>query len=364
MTDSVSTQRRIDLDWIRIAAFGVLILYHIGMYYVSWGFHVKSPHASRAIEPLMLLVNPWRLGLLFLVSGAATAFMLSKMTAGSLARLRSWRLLVPLIFGMLVIVPPQSYFEVVEKAGYAGTYGEFWLRYLSGDHSFCDKDGCLIVPTWNHLWFVAYLWAYTMLLAAAAALWRGNTARWLAPLERALAGPGIIIWPWLWLALARFCLADRFPATHALAGDWYNHALYLPLFLFGFVFARSEMVWSAIVRWRWVALALAVASSAGVITYITFFASDSTPMGLRLIMRAVHAGSMDMGRRLAGMGPCRHPSRQSGAPLSDRRDLSVLHCSPDGDHRLFPMAEALCASGCGGSAPSGGTYRADLCPFL
>jgi glucan biosynthesis protein C len=286
--DSVSTQRRIDLDWLRIGAFGLLILYHIGMYYVTWDWHVKSPHASATIEPLLLLVNPWRLGLLFVVSGAATAFMLGKMSAGRLAGLRSWRLLVPLLFGMLVIVPPQSYFEVVQKAGYGGSYGEFWLRYLQGDHGFCDKDGCLTVPTWNHLWFVAYLWVYTMLLAAAAAVWRDRPARWMAPIQRALAGPGILVWPWLWLAVARFGLADRFPATHALVDDWYNHAVYLPLFLFGFAVARSEVVWSAIVRWRWPALALAVASSAAVTTYLALFAGGDPPAGLRVLMRALY----------------------------------------------------------------------------
>lgn len=107
--------RRYDLDWIRIGAFLLLILYHVGMYYVSWDWHVKSPHASPALEPLLLLVNPWRLSILFLVSGAATAFMLRRQRPGELARRRSSRLLIPLVFGMLVIVPPQSYFEVVEK---------------------------------------------------------------------------------------------------------------------------------------------------------------------------------------------------------------------------------------------------------
>ena len=40
--------RRHDLDWLRIAAFGLLIFYHVGMFYVTWGFHVKSSHASTA----------------------------------------------------------------------------------------------------------------------------------------------------------------------------------------------------------------------------------------------------------------------------------------------------------------------------
>jgi murein DD-endopeptidase MepM/ murein hydrolase activator NlpD len=69
LTPTPSAARRIDLDWIRILAFASLILYHVGMYYVTWGWHVKSPHASHLAEPLMMLVNPWRLSLLFLVSG-------------------------------------------------------------------------------------------------------------------------------------------------------------------------------------------------------------------------------------------------------------------------------------------------------
>src|SRR6266699_315859 len=98
--------RRIDLDWVRIGAFGLLIFYHVGMLYVSWGFHIKSVHRITALEPLMLVLNPWRLALLFLVSGAATRFMLQKYRIGPLVRSRSARLLIPLIFGMFVIVPP------------------------------------------------------------------------------------------------------------------------------------------------------------------------------------------------------------------------------------------------------------------
>ena len=41
MTPSLSDTRRVDLDWIRIGAFVLLILYHVGMFYVTWDFHVK-----------------------------------------------------------------------------------------------------------------------------------------------------------------------------------------------------------------------------------------------------------------------------------------------------------------------------------
>ena len=61
----------------------LLILYHVGMYDVTWDWHVKSPHASSDIEPLMMLTSPWRLSLLFLVSGVATGYLLARQGAGN-----------------------------------------------------------------------------------------------------------------------------------------------------------------------------------------------------------------------------------------------------------------------------------------
>jgi glucan biosynthesis protein C len=124
--------RRYDLDWVRIGAFMLLIFYHVGMYYVTWDWHVKSPHASHDIEPLMTLTSPWRLSLLFLVSGVTTGYLLARQGARHFLGGRSTRLLIPLAFGMLVIVPPQSYLEVVEKVGYAGNYAEFFRLYITG----------------------------------------------------------------------------------------------------------------------------------------------------------------------------------------------------------------------------------------
>lgn len=259
MSDSVTASTRlVYLDWIRVAAFGLLILYHVGMFYVTWDWHVKSDHAGRAIEPLMLLTNPWRLTLLFLVSGAATRFMADKMSAGTLAGKRTVRLLVPLVFGMLVVVPPQSYYEVVEQLGYADGYLAFLGRYLAADQSFCDADGCLIVPTWNHLWFVAYLFVYTLVLAALLALFRDGLHR----LGDRIAGwPAwaLVLVPMAWLSATVTILAPMFEVTHALVDDWYNHAISFGAFLFGFLAMKDPRPALAFSRVRWLALALFLA---------------------------------------------------------------------------------------------------------
>jgi glucans biosynthesis protein C len=97
-------ERRYDLDWLRVFAFGMLILYHVGMFYVTWDWHVKSRYASHLVEPAMLMVNPWRLALLFLISGIAVRFATDKMGFGKFLPERLMRLFLPLVFGMAVVV--------------------------------------------------------------------------------------------------------------------------------------------------------------------------------------------------------------------------------------------------------------------
>ena len=248
-----TAERRVDLDWVRIAAFGLLIFYHVGMLYVSWGFHIKSVHRITALEPLMLVLNPWRLSLLFLVSGVATRFMFRKYALAPLLRSRTARLLIPLLFGMLVIVPPQAYDQIVEALGYPAGFVDFYLtHYLAFGKQFCPNP-CIVLPTWNHLWFVVYLWVYTMALGAVV-LVTPSLVSWI---ERSLApvmsGAGLLVVPSLAFAAYRFFLLPNYPSTHALFGDWYNHALFASVFLIGFLLAHSASFWQAVERQRWIA---------------------------------------------------------------------------------------------------------------
>ena len=262
------TERVIFLDWVRIIAFGMLVLYHVGMYYVTWDFHIKSPHASEAIEPLMRLSNPWRMDLLFLVSGAATSFMLLQGGAnGQLLRLRAKRLLIPLLFGILVVVPPQSWLEVVQKYRYEGGYGDFMALYMTHYKGFCDVAGkCLILPTWNHLWFLPYLFLYTLLLWLGLRLWPAMLERLGLQIGKVISGFGLLVWPTLYLAVTLLLLRKSFPQNYSVWGDWFSHSQYLAMFILGAILARapaiiagtSQNIWQQMSQWRWIALAFAL----------------------------------------------------------------------------------------------------------
>src|SRR5688572_4978183 len=209
------TDRRYDLDWLRIAAFGLLILYHCGMFYVSWDWHVKSSRASEAIEPLMLLVNPWRLTLLFLISGAATRFMADKLSPGALTWSRMGRLWPPLLLAVFVIVPPQAYYEIAEAiqalpthlaTQYPLTLDSFYFKYVTASGNWCDDDGCLTTPTYNHMWFVAYLILYTLALIPLLPLLR----RIPKGVGALISGAGLIVVPWLFMYALRVTLFPIF----------------------------------------------------------------------------------------------------------------------------------------------------------
>ena len=281
-------QRRHDLDWVRVLAFGLLVLYHVGMYYVSWDWHVKSPFASPALEPLMFLTSPWRLSLLFLISGVALAHLLNARPE-RLLRTRSWRLLVPLLFGMIVVVTPQAYYEVIEKApgGFNDGYLAFWSRYLAGDPTFCREGECLDLPTWNHLWFVVYLWVYTMVVVGSVRAFPRISAKVGNLLARQLEGVGLLLWPAAALAVARLALVGTFESTHALVDDWYNHAQYLGVFALGFLLGQRAPLWDAMRARRHIALAIALVSYLAWTAYAISFAELEPPTALRMAMRLV-----------------------------------------------------------------------------
>lgn len=293
--------RRYDLDWIRVGAFLLLILYHVGMFYVPWEWHVKSGYELPWLMPVMQLTSPWRLTLLFLVSGCATRFLADSFAArgkgaGALAGSRVLRLLPPLLLGMFVIVPPQSYYEIFEHLRGLGIadpaahplLADFWVRYATASGGWCEAGECLITPTWNHLWFVAYLLVYSLLLAFILSVPGGRRVL-QAGADRAFRGWGLIVWPLVWLIAVRWLLAPAFEVTHALVDDWYNHALSFGAFLFGFLIARSEPARQTFMAARWPALTVAAASWAAWGSYVWVYETAIAPEALRMAMRVVYA---------------------------------------------------------------------------
>jgi glucans biosynthesis protein C len=260
----MSVPRRADLDWLRVLAFGLLIAYHAGMAWSGWSWHLTSSDDIDFLREAMRFVNRWRMPLIFLVSGAAIMLALGSRSAGVFAMDRVRRLLVPLVFGMIVIVPPQVYIERLHRGQFTGSFFE-WLPQAFQGGPYPDGN-----VSWHHLWFLAYVLMLTFVLLPVF-LW-ARSAMGRASLDTAgrLAARSGLQWlTALPLAASILWLAPVSHNTNGLIGDWHGLAYYGALLLYGaFIFGSPDLM-TALNRQRWLSFAVGVAAYGTL--YVLFF---------------------------------------------------------------------------------------------
>ena len=253
MNTATPTTRYEFLDWLRVIAIFVLLFFHTGMLFVGWGWHLQNAETIPALQLPMDLAHRLRMPLLFVIAGAGMWFALKCRSGSAFIGERTWRLLVPAIVGMFLIVPPQVFLERVYDGDWSGGYLAFmWQRvfqfkpYPAGDFS------------WHHLWFIIYLYVYVLLLVPLLLWWRN---------ARIELKPGI----WLYalalpLGINEALLKPIFPETHNLVHDWYIFNHYLLLTIYGFVLASVPSAWDWFARKRHWSLAIGLTVVAGLFT--------------------------------------------------------------------------------------------------
>ena len=262
--------RRADLDWLRVLAFSLLILYHAGMAWSGWSWHVTSPDSMQWLRETMRFINRWRMPLLFLVSGAAIMLALGDRSSGAFVCDRLKRLLLPLVFGMAVIVPPQVYLERLYRGQFTGSFVE-WLPHAFDGGAY--PDGNL---SWHHLWFLAYVLVLTLVLLPVFLWARSVSGR--AALERAGRTAARFGLHWLMalpLAASALWLAPVSHNINGLVGDWHGLVSYGVLLLYGaFIFGSTDLL-NTLQRQR--LLSLAVGIAAYTTLYVGFFQGTVRP---------------------------------------------------------------------------------------
>lgn len=284
--------RRYDLDALRVGVFALLILYHVGMGYVAdWGWHVKSSHAVEWLQAPMMVMNRWRMPLLFLISGAAIGLVGARAGGWGFARERIVRLLVPLLFAMVAIIPVQAWCQAVVNDAWSGGFSAFLVAYFSfAPWPPGAFDGSEVGVTWNHLWYLVYLLAYTLLLVGLMPLLRHprveSVEAWMARKPAAAWIPAIAAVP----ALSAVLLADVWPPTNNFFADWYQHGVYLPVFVLGFLVARSDRFWANLIAARRSLFGLAV--GVGTVYFAVLAATgteaNATVLALTRVLRMLY----------------------------------------------------------------------------
>lgn len=237
MTD-VAKERMYELDWLRVIAVIILLFFHVGMIFVSWGWHVQNETSSTFMEQWMIFSRRWRMPLLFFISGAGTCFALKYRSRKVYAGERTRRLFFPLLICIPIVVAPQVY---VEKIAQYDSFLHFMSHYFNGVY----PEGNF---SWHHLWFVVYLFIYSLISIPLFFFWRGEGGkrmnRRLLPFFK---HRGYLLFLVLPIILSQAVLRPYFPQeTHALYNDWAYFVYFWCFFAFGFILTTDRAYWDLI----------------------------------------------------------------------------------------------------------------------
>jgi peptidoglycan/LPS O-acetylase OafA/YrhL len=271
-------ERRNDIDWLRILAVLLLIPFHTARIFDIFDpFYVKNAELSPWLSYLVVaLLEMWQMPLLFLLAGASTWYALRRRSGGQYVGERLKRLLVPFLFGTLVIVPPQMYFALLHRSNAPASYLEFYAQFFQ-IRPFDIPDYTGIGFTWAHLWFILYLFVISLIaLPLFLGLKTGTGGRITAELGAFLErGPAIFL-----LALPLPFVFFYLPVV--FDKDFF---MYLLVFIYGFVLMTHAGYQRALDRNKWLALGLALVCTAIRETVLVSglqFAEDS-PEGILLL---------------------------------------------------------------------------------
>lgn len=233
-----TTNRRYDIDWIRVIAIGLLLIYHVAIGFQPWGMMIAFITNDESWPTLwipMSMLNVWRIPLLFFVSGMGVYFALQNRNWKQLITERVGRILVPFLVGAVALVPIHMY---------------LWQRYYHFNATYEPNPG--------HVWFLANIFIYVVVLAPLFFyLKRNQEGELVREITKVFSTPvGLIV------VIAAFVLEAVIikPFPYELyAMTWHGFFLGLLAFFFGFCFVLSgNGFWKMISMYRWMFLLLAV----------------------------------------------------------------------------------------------------------
>ena len=246
--------RLVYVDALRVAALaGVFVVHVCEVFNPADEWHITNAVRAPWAGALAALMAPWIMPLFFVLSGAATWYSLRTRGSGVFIRERVNRLLLPLVVGTLLFVPPQVYLERRLRGQFSGSFVQFIPHFFQGIY----PQGNL---SWHHLWFLAHLFAYSVIALPLFRYWQTAAGELKMQRLARLSGSSIgLLALALPLVLERELLWGLFPERHMLSTDWANHALLLVAFVYGFVLAGAPTLGAAIDRY-WKGLAAAGAA--------------------------------------------------------------------------------------------------------
>ena len=152
--------RKYYIDNIRWLCILILIPYHTFMIYNAFGeeFYIEGQSVF-GTSAFIAALSPWFMPLLFVMAGISSYYALQKRTPREYTKERVFKLLIPLIAGILLVVPAQTYIAERFHNGFTGSYFYQYLLFFTAPTDLTGNRGGF---TPAHLWFILFLFIISM----------------------------------------------------------------------------------------------------------------------------------------------------------------------------------------------------------
>jgi hypothetical protein len=260
--------RRYDIDALRVYAVILLIIFHTAMLF-AYGTPYFIQNADLSVEILIFVfvINTFHMPLFFILAGMSTSYSLNFRTGTAYLKERVKRIFIPLILGMLIVIPPIVFFERLawwsttryHSQNFNGTFIEFYPHFFE-------------IGTFDyyHLWFIAYLFIFSLVaLPLFLRLKEDHGKQKISSIaEKYGKGKKIFLFA-LPLILFNVSLRWIFPGISKLfIDDLANVLSYLTIFIYGFLIVSDSRLENSIHRNKKLALILAIITSFIVIIFL------------------------------------------------------------------------------------------------
>jgi len=256
--------RRHDLDWLK-----ALVVLNLFLFHAAWllvlvpGFsNVDKEQPTVLVMKLFVgFVDQWHMQLLFFISGVSIFFALGQRSPGVYVKERVKRLLIPLIFGALVILPPMFYFWPNPEAAIERSSRHFLSFYFHEFFRIFYNEGDFV---WRHLWFIFYLFVYSIITLPLFLLLRKEPGGLpVSKLVTFLERKARILLLAVPLIFVQVTLTVKWPISgvgrHSIYNDLARFLFYIILFIYGYLFCSDKRFWQSIERNFKVSLPLGIA---------------------------------------------------------------------------------------------------------
>lgn len=246
-------QRRYDLDWLRVISVFAVFLHHVFMPFNGDDFHIMNKEHSKLLDDTMVYFEQFRLPLLFLISGVGTVFAFSKRNWLTFLKERTLRLLIPLIFGVVFLIPPQTFYENP-------------TQYKSLLIAFPELITDLKV---NHLWFIENLFLMSVFSIPIITFFRSTKSEKIKKsIYKVSSKFGMFSWVIL-LILIKVITKEYFPSNSKSFFNPSTTLYYGFFFIGGILIATTKNLWKLLLNNRKRNLVILIVMS--LIFYIYYF---------------------------------------------------------------------------------------------